>query len=199
MFSADEFESMTSASDQITRLLNAWAKGSNTAAEELFPLIEQELHQIAKEHMRRRRPGYMIQTTELVNEAYLRLVDGENWHDRRHFFAVASLAMRHILIDRARSDRRQKRRVERSDLPPEEALPIFDEPSRWLIALDDALHALAKLDPRAARVIELRFFGGLTVEETAEAMDLSPATVYKDWKSARLWLTREISGKSDES
>jgi RNA polymerase sigma-70 factor, ECF subfamily len=186
---------MTSASDQITRLLNAWAKGSHIAAEELFPLIERELHQIAKEHMRRRQLGHMLQTTELVNEAYLRLVGGKNWNDRRHFFAVASIAMRQILLDHVRRAGRKKRRLEGSDVPLDEAIAIFDEPASWLIDLDEALRSFAKLDPRAAKVLELRFFGGLTVEETAKTMDLSPATVYKDWKAARLWLIRAITGK----
>ena len=186
---------MTSDSDQITHLLNAWAQGSHTAAEELFPLIERELHQIAKDHMRRQKPNHMLQTTELVNEAYLRLVAGKNWNDRRHFFAVASMAMRRILVDKARRENREKRRPERAALPFDETIAIFEEPAGWLIALDEALRSLAQLDPRAAKVVELRFFGGLTAEETAKTMDLSLATVNKDWKAARLWLVREMTGK----
>lgn len=191
---------MTSVPEEITHLLNAWAKGDRAAADKLFPLIERKLHQIAKENMRRHPPGHLFQTTELVNEAYLKLAGGKakSWKDRGHFFAVASLAMRHILVGYARKNHRYKREAVRTDLTLDEALALPAEQSSWLVALDEALTSFAKLDPRGAQIVELRFFGGLTVEETAEVIGISPATVYNDWKAARLWLTREINGGSNE-
>jgi RNA polymerase sigma factor (TIGR02999 family) len=187
---------MTSAPEEITYLLNAWADGDQTAAEKLFPLIQRELHQIAKEHMRRQPRGHILQTTGLVNEAYIKLAGNgvKSWKNRRHFFAVASVAMRHILVDYARWEHRQKRGSGKVELTLDEVIALPSEQSFQLIALDDALRAFAKLDPRAAQIVEHRFFGGLSVEETAEAMGISPATVYNDWKAAQLWLMREISG-----
>jgi RNA polymerase sigma factor (TIGR02999 family) len=192
---------MTHAPDEITRLLNAWAKGDQTAAEKLFPLIVRELRQIAEKHMRQQPPGHILQTTELVHEAYLKLASGsvKSWKDRGHFFAVASMAMRHILIDHARKDLRHKRGAGRTDLPLDEAAIIPVEQSGWLIALDDALNTFAELDHRAAQVVVLRFFGGLSVEETAEVLGISRATVQNDWRAARLWLMREIEGKGNGS
>jgi RNA polymerase sigma factor (TIGR02999 family) len=192
---------MTSAPEEITLLLNAWAQGDQTAAEKLFPLIERELHKIAHVFMRDQPPGHILQTTALVNEAYLKLAGGKvkSWKDRGHFFAVASMAMRHILVDYARKELREKRGSGKADLPLDEALAVPVQQSSWLLALDDALRSFARLDPRAAQVVELRLFGGLSVEETAEALGVSKATVHNDAKAARLWLTREISGKSDES
>lgn len=191
---------MASAPEEITCLLNAWAEGDQTAADKLFRLIERNLHQIAHEHMRRRPPGHLLQTTELVNEAYLKLAGSgaKSWKDRRHFFAVASMAMRHILVDYARKYLRQKRGIGRTDLPLDEAISVPAEQGSLIVALDDALTSFAKLDPRAAQVVELRFFGGLSVEEAAELMGISQATVYNDWKAARLWLMREINGGSNE-
>lgn len=191
---------MTSAPEEITRLLNAWGAGDQTASEKLFPLIERELHGIAQEHMRRQPPGHILQTTALVNEAYMKLAGGriKSWKDRGHFFAVASMAMRHILVDYARKELRGKRGSGRSDLPLDEALAVPVQQSTWLIALDEALRSFAKLDPRAAQVVELRLFGGLSVEETAKALGVSKATVHNDSTTARLWLTRRISGRSDE-
>jgi len=192
---------MTHTPEEITRLLNAWGKGDQTAAEKLFPLILRELRQIAERQMRQQQPGHTLQPTTLVNEAYLKLAGGsiKSWNDRGHFFAVASTAMRHILIDHARDNLRQKRGGGRADLPLDEAIIVPVEQSAWLVALDDALHSFAKLDPRAAQVVELRFFGGLSVEETAKVMGVSAATVFNDWKAARLWLMRELDGESYES
>ena len=192
---------MTQDPEEITRLLNAWAEGDPTAGDKLFPLILRELRQIAEKHMRQQHPGHTLRPTALVNEAYAKLAGGsvKSWKDRWHFFAVASTAMRHILIDHARKDHRQKRGAGRTDLPLDEAIAIPVEQSDWLIALDDALNSFAKLDPRAAQVVVLRFFGGLTVEETAEVLGVSPGTVHNDWKTARLWPMREISGESNES
>lgn len=192
---------MTSAPADITNLLNAWAKGDQTAAEMLFPLIERELHQIAAEHMRRQSPGHLLQTTALVNEAYMKLAGGrvKSWKDREHFFAVASMAMRHILVDYARKELTEKRGSGRADLPMDEAITAPIQQCSWLVALDDALRSLAKLDPRAARAIELRFFGGLSFEETAEIIGVSKSTLHNDWRAAQLWLMREISGRNDET
>lgn len=191
---------MTSIPEEITRLLNAWGAGDQNAAEKLFPLIERELHDIAQEHMRQQPPGHILQTTALVNEAYMKLAGGriKSWKDRGHFFAVASMAMRHILVDYARKELSGKRGSGRSALPLDEALAIPVQQSAWLVALDEALRSFAKLDPRAAQVVELRLFGGLSVEETAKALGVSKATVHNDSKAARLWLTRAISGRSDE-
>lgn len=191
---------MTSPPEEITRLLNAWAEGDQAAAEELFPLIEHELHKIAQEHMRRQQPGHILQTTALVGEVYLKLAGSsvKRWENRRHFFAVASMAMRHTLVDYARKDLRQRRGVGGAELSLDEALTTSTEKSSLLVALDEALTAFARLDPRAAQIVELRFFGGLSVEETAGVLGISPATIYSDWKAARLWLMREISGGSDE-
>lgn len=187
---------MTHAPEEITGMLNAWAEGDQTAAEKLFPLIERELHQIAGEHMRRQLPGHTLQTTALVNEAYLKLAGSSvnSWKNRAHFFAVASMAMRQILIDHARKEHRQKRGSGRVELPLDEATVVTSEQSSWLVALDDALRSLAKIDPRAAQVVELRYFGGFSVKETAEIMGRSLATVHNDWKVARLWITREFAG-----
>lgn len=187
------------APNEITRLLNDWAEGRDSAAEELFPLIQRELHSIAKEHMRRQHRGHVLQTTALVNEVYMKLVGRKaGWKDRHHFFAVASIAMRHILVDFARKDLRSKRGSGESDLPLDEAIANPDEPGSLLVALDEALRTFAKLDPRAAKVVEHRFFGGLSIKETAESLGVSPATVSNDWKAARLWLMRELSRHKDE-
>lgn len=191
---------MSHVPEEITSLLNAWAEGDATAANKLFPLIERELHRIAQEHMRRQPPGHILQTTALVNEAYMKLAGGsvKSWKDRGHFFAVASMAMRHILVDYARKELSGKRGSGRADLPLDEALAVPVQESSWLVALDDALRSFAKLDPRAAQIVELRFFGGLSIEETAEVMGLSVATVYNELKAARLWLLREMSRGSNE-
>lgn len=191
---------MTSASEEITHLLNEWAEGNQTAADKLFPLIERELHHIAQTHMRRQPPGHILQTTALVNEAYVKLVGGgvKSWKDRKHFFAAASTAMRHILVDYARKELAEKRGSGKADLPLDEALAVPVQDSSWLIALDDALSSFARLDPRAARVVELRFFGGLSVEETAKVVGVSKATIQNDSKAARLWLMREIDRRRDE-
>jgi RNA polymerase sigma factor (TIGR02999 family) len=187
----------TFASNEITRLLNAWAGGRHSAADELFPLIQRELHKIAKEHMRRQDPGHILQTTALVNEAYVRLAGSKDktWKDRNHFYAVASMAMRHVLVDYARKELRDKRGSGKSDVPLDDATEIPNEPSSMLIALDEALRSFAKLDRRAAQVVELRYFGGLSIKETASVLGVSPATVSNDWAAAQLWLTRELSEK----
>jgi RNA polymerase sigma factor (TIGR02999 family) len=180
----------------VTMLLREWGRGDKRALERLIPLVQHELHQIARRHMRHERPGHTLQATALVNEAYLRLVDTKDvtWRDRTHFLAVCARVMRHILVDHARSQRSQKRGGPATKVTLDEALVVTNEASLDFAALDDALDALAKFDERKSRVIELRFFGGLTVEETAAVVEVSPETVMRDWQLAKVWLRREMRG-----
>jgi len=182
-------------SDDITELLSAWSDGDQGALVRLIPIIYNELHRRAKNYMAQERTGHVLQTTALVNEAYLRLVGCQrvNWRDRSHFFAVSAELMRRILIDFARSGRYLKRGAGVRLVSLEEALGISRERGGNLVALDDALKALAAIDSRKARVVELRFFGGLTVEETAEVLKVSTETVTRDWKTAKVWLLRETT------
>jgi len=180
---------------EITRLLQAWSEGDKSALERLVPLVYEELHRLARHYMAHERPGHTLQTSALLNEAYLRLVDSAqpSWQNRAHFFAVSAQAMRRILVDWARSRQAQKRGGEARPLELEEALVVGDAPAADFVALDDALNALGALDPRKREVVELRFFGGLSVEETAEVLKVSPETVMRDWKFAKSWLRRELS------
>ena len=183
----------TSPAD-VTRLLQAWSQGETSALEKLTPLVYKELHRLAHRYMSFENPGHTLQTTALVNEAYLRLVSNRaTWQNRAHFFAISAQLMRQILVDFARSRHQWKRggKVQRVSL--DEALVSAEEPGADLVALDDALKALAVVDPRKSRVVELRFFGGLSIEETAEVMKVSDLTVSRDWKLAKLWLLREMS------
>jgi RNA polymerase sigma factor (TIGR02999 family) len=179
---------------KVTGLLLKWRQGDDDALGRLIPLVYRELHQIARRHMRHERPGHSLQTTALVNEAYLRLVDAKDvaWSDRTHFLAVAARVMRRILVDDARSRGSQKRGGRLVKIAFDEALVITNEPPQGFAALDDALQALAVMDERKSRVIELRYFGGLTIEETASILDVSPDTVMRDWRLARAWLQREM-------
>jgi RNA polymerase sigma factor (TIGR02999 family) len=183
---------------ELTALLKAWSRGDETALERLTPLVYEELRQLARRHIRQERAGQSLQQTALVNEAYLRLVEvaGIDWQNRTHFFSVSSRVMRRVLVDAARSRAAQKRGggVKRADSEIElDQLPARgSDRAAELCALDDALDALARMDPRRAQVIELRFFGGLSVEETAYVLNVSPQTVMRDWKLARAWLTREL-------
>jgi RNA polymerase sigma factor (TIGR02999 family) len=187
-------------SSEITGLLRAWGCGDQAARDRLIPRVYQELRRIAKRHTRRERPGNSLQTTALVNEAYLRLVNVAevSWKDRVHFFAVCAQMMRRILVDAARARTRTKRGGRAQRIAHSSAVnldDIADASSRRgneLIALDDALQALAQMDPRKAHVIELRFFGGLSVEESANILNVSPQTVMRDWKLAKAWLLREL-------
>lgn len=184
----------------ITILLKAWNGGDLAALDRLTPLIYEELRRLAHRHMRHERAGHTLQTTALVNEAYIRLVDvkGVDWHDRSHFLALCAQIMRRILVDAARRRASTKRgggmeHVEHSTPLDFDQFPAFDsDRAAALCALDDALNSLSRLDPRRARVIELRFFGGLSVDETADVMQVSPQTVMRDWKLARAWLAREL-------
>jgi len=181
-----------SSPHEITQLLVAWNKGDVKALEQLTPLVHTELHRLAKRHMAGERPGHVLQTTALVNEAYLRLIDWRNveWRDRAHFFGLASQIMRRILVDFARARRREKRGSEALRVSLSEAADSGCERSADLVALDDALQALEKLDERQACVVELRFFAGLSYEETAEALNISVGTVRRDWSFAQVWLFR---------
>jgi RNA polymerase sigma factor (TIGR02999 family) len=181
----------------ITRLLRAWGGGDELALQLLTPIVYGELHRMARRYMRRENPGASIQTTALVHEAWLRLVDVNDieWRDRAHFFAVSAVIMRRILVEAARARVTLKRGegVLASGANLDRAPDVPVRRGRELIAIDDALNALAKLDPRKARVIELRFFGGLSVEETAEVLKISGPSVMRDWKLAKAWLMRELS------
>jgi RNA polymerase sigma factor (TIGR02999 family) len=191
---------MSSNVGEITRLLKAWGGGEQDALDRLVPKVYDELRRMARRYMRKERDGNTLQSTALVNEVYLRLVDVDNvgWKDRAHFFGVAAQMMRRILVDAARARASLKRggqapRVNHSTAVNLEQIPDFSHVrDRELIAIDDALEALAHMDPRKAQVIELRFFGGLTVEETAEVLKISPQSVMRDWKLAKVWLMREL-------
>lgn len=182
------------ASPQITDLLLAWNAGDEEALRQLMPLVHDELHRLAHRHMARERVNHPLQTTALVNEAFLRLVDSSRvkWQSRAHFFAVSAQLMRRILVDFARARHKIKRGGDAIHLSFDEALTASHEPRRALVALDDALAALAAIDARKSRVVELRFFGGMTVEETAEVLGVSPMTVTRDWSLAKTWLLREL-------
>ena len=182
------------ASPDITGLLKAWAGGNPDALEQLTPLVYNELRRIARRYMRQ-RPPQTLQSTALAHEAYLRLVnaDGLRWQDRAHFFAIAAQMMRRILIDAARARVAAKRQGEALRVTFTEDLAIPAGQDADLLALDDALAGLAKLDARKARVVELRFFGGLSVEETAEVLQISPQSVLRDWRLAKPWLAREVA------
>jgi RNA polymerase sigma-70 factor, ECF subfamily len=179
---------------EITQMLRAWTAGDQQALEKLTPLVHRELHRVARRYMAGERPGHTLQTTALVNEVYLRLVDcGQvNWHDRAHFFAVSAQLMRRILVDFARSRGYQKRGGDAPHISLDDAPSVCNERDPDLLALDDALKALAELDCRKSRVVELRFFGGLNIEETAEILGVSAVTVMRDWRLAKIWLLREL-------
>ena len=181
-------------SHDITGLLQAWKLGDTSAREVLIPLLQRELHRIARLHMAAQRPGHTLQTTALVNEAYLRLVDAKRigWHDRSHFLAACSQIMRHILVDHARARRTTKRGGGISALPLEKACVVSPEPDTDLVVLDAALESLARHYPRRVKVVEMRFFGGLSVEESAAALGISEESVLRDWRLARVWLAREL-------
>lgn len=181
--------------EEITGLLLDWGNGDKAALDRLIPLVYQELRRLAHRQMRRERPGDTLQTTALVNEAYLRLVDYERIRprDRAHFFAIAAQAMRRILIERARSRRSAKRGSGAQQISLDEAADVSSERATDLVALDEALTNLAAIDPRKGQVVELRYFGGLTTEETAEVLGVSTPTVERDWRTAKIWLHREIS------
>ena len=185
---------LKSSTDDITGLLMAWGGGDKAALDRLMPLVYQELRHLARRQMRRERQGDTLQTTALVNEAYLRLIDYERVQarDRNHFLAIAAQAMRRILIERARSRRSDKRGSNPQRISLDEVAELADARAADLLALDEALQALSTIDPRKAQLVELRYFGGLTIEETANVLGVSTPTVERDWHTARVWLHREI-------
>ena len=185
---------MESRPADITGILQAWADGDRAALERLVPLVYRELRRIAHRYMRAESPDHTLRTTALVNEAYLRLIEVDNvrWHDRVHFFAVAAQIMRRILVDAARARGREKRGGDAPLLKLNDSIEALVERGPELIALDDALNSLAKMNNRMAQVVEMRFFGGLSVEETATVLGISAQTVVRDWRFARAWLTREL-------
>jgi RNA polymerase sigma factor (TIGR02999 family) len=182
----------------VTLLLKRLSEGDQDALTQLIPLIYDELHRLAAFHLERERPEHTLQTTALVHEAYLRLVDQKEaqWKNRGHFFAVAAQAMRRVLVDYARRHQAVKRGSSLPKICLDEAIAVSNETAHELLVIDELLNRLASVDSQGSRIVELRFFGGLTVEETAEAMDISPATVKREWSVARAWLLRELGSSS---
>ena len=188
-------EGQSVSPQEVTRLLQAWKAGDEGALERLMPLVYDELHHLARGYMAAEQTGHPLQTTALVHEVYLRLVDANtiDWQNRAHFYAICSRLMRRILIDFARSRNYQKRGPNFAHIQLEEAATISATVGSELLAVDEALKQLATIDPRKSEVVEMRFFGGLTVEEIAAALSVSPETVMRDWKLAKAWLLRELS------
>ena len=180
---------------EVTQLLVDWSNGDQSALERLMPLIDEELRRLAHRYMSRERAGHTLQTTALVNEAFLRLVNRKNlqWQNRAHFFGIAANLMRTILVDHARAHASAKRGGGARKLELDEALVISQQKASEVLALDDALKQLALIDPQQSRIVELRFFGGLTVEEAAEVLHVSPATIKREWSTAKAWLYHELS------
>jgi RNA polymerase sigma factor (TIGR02999 family) len=191
---------MTLSPKQVTELLIEWREGDENALDRLMPLVYQELRRMAAHYMRGEREGHTLQASALVNEAYLRLADHRNmqWQNRAHFFGVASQAMRRILVDHARTRGYQKRGGGAEKVALDEAMVVSAAPEADIVALDEALHELARFDERKSRIVELRYFGGLSVEETAEVLGVAPITVTRDWNTAKAWLLRELSNERDE-
>ncbi len=186
---------MAASSQKVTQLLVAWSAGDKAAHDELMPLVYEELRRLAHQCIRRERPGHTLQTSALLNEAYLRLVDQKNihWQDRAHFFGIAARLMRQVLVDYARKRGYAKRGGDAHRVPLDEALIVSEERAADVVALDDALKSLAEIDPRQSQIVELRFFGGLSIEETAEVLAVSPGTVMRDWTLAKAWLRRAVT------
>jgi RNA polymerase sigma factor (TIGR02999 family) len=187
---------------EVTQLLAAWGKGDQSALDQLFPLVHAELRRIARRQMSHERPGHTLQATALVNEAYLKLAgqEGFEWQNRAHFFAVCAQVMRHILIDHARAHARDKRGGGAVQVSLEDAALLKGQPPEDLLALDEALKTLERLDPQKGKLIELRYFGGLSIEETAEVLHISPRTVRREWRRSKAWLYRMITeGPEDET
>lgn len=186
----------SSPTHEVTQLLAAWSNGDRAALDRLMPLVYRELRRLAHHHMGRERPGHTLQTTALVNEAYMRLVVQVNmrWENRAHFFGIAARLMRQILVDYARRRGYAKRGGDARRVSLDEALAVSEERAAEVVALDEALESLAEFDPRKARIVELRFFGGLSIEETAAVLGVSAGTVMRDWTLAKAWLRREMTG-----
>jgi RNA polymerase sigma-70 factor (ECF subfamily) len=185
---------MTQRSHQVTKLLKDWSDGDQSVPDQLIPVVYEELHRLAHRYMRREKPGHTLQTSALVNEAYVRLVDQNNiqWESRAHFFGIAALLMRRILVDQARQRNCVKRGGGAIRVSLNEATSVAHEQSASVVALDDALKRLEEIDPRKSRIVELRFFGGMSIEETAAALRVSPGTVMREWTFIRAWLRKEM-------
>jgi RNA polymerase sigma factor (TIGR02999 family) len=188
------------SSQGVTQLLKAWSNGEQEALEQLIPLVYNELHRLAHRYMGWERHGHTLQSTALVHEAYERLIDLKDvsWQNRAHFFGVSAQLMRRILVDYARSRRFSKRGGEWRQVSLNEAVAVFRDRRTDIVALDDALRTLASIDPRKGRVVELRFFGGLSIMETAEVLKVSQETVLRDWRLAKVWLLRELSNADED-
>jgi len=188
------------ASHEVTQLLIAWSDGDQAARDQLMPVVYEELHRLARRYMRRELPGHTLQTSALVNEAFLRLVDQRNvhWQSRAHFFAIAAQMMRRILVDYARNRGSGKRGGGERALSLDEGLIVSEERSAEVVAVHEALEQLAKFDGRKSQIVELRFFGGLSIDETAEVLGVSPGTIMADWTVAKAWLRREISPQASD-
>jgi RNA polymerase sigma factor (TIGR02999 family) len=190
-----EAEQLESTSHDVTQLLQSWSHGNREALADLLPLVYDELRRLAASYMRFEAPGHTLQATALVHEAYMKLIQQRevSWKSRAHFFGIAAQMIRRILVDHIRATRAQKRGSGFAALSLDEALGVGEKKNWEIIALDDALKTLAKVDPQQARIVELRFFAGLSIEETADIVGISPATVKRDWVSAKAWLFRELS------
>ena len=188
--------------EDITQLLAAWGSGDKSALDKLLPLVHAELRRIARRQMSQERDGHTLQATALVNEAYVRLAGQESfeWHSRAHFFAVCAQVMRHVLIDHARAHARNKRGGGAVQVSLAEAAAFAGQPAEHFLALDEALKFLETVDPQKSKIVELRYFGGLSIEETAEVLDISPRTVRREWQRSKVWLYRLITeGTADET
>ena len=185
---------MTPSPEDVSRLLVAWGNGDEAARDELMPLVYGELHRLAHQYMNRERPGHTLQTSALVNEAFVKLVDQKDvhWQNRAHFFGIAAQSMRRILVDHARSRHYAKRGGDARQVSLDEVAIVSPERAAEVVALDDALNGLEEIDPRKSQIVELRFFGGLTIEETAEVLKVSPGTVMRDWTLAKAWLRKQM-------
>ena len=183
-----------SSTAAVTELLIGWSNGDETALDRLMPVVDAELHRIAHYHMNRENPGHTLQTSALVNEAYLKLINQRDvrWQNRAHFFAIASKLMRRILLDHAKAQHRTKRGGDAQQVSLSEVIISSDKPSAELIALDDALNKLAEFDKQKSNIVEMRYFGGLTIEEIAEVLGISAASVRRHWNMAKAWLRREV-------
>ena len=185
---------------EVTQLLLEWNEGDGSALDKLLPIVYAELHRVANNYLRRERPGHTLQATALINEAYLRLVGAQNvqWENREQFFGIAANLMRRVLVDHARGAHAVKRGGNRQNLQLDEATLVIQERDENLLLLDEALERLTEVDSQACRIVELRYFAGLTIDETAELLNLSPTTVKREWVAARAFLHREIGGEPDQ-
>jgi len=192
---------MTPSPHEVTQLLLDWSNGNQAALDKLMPLVYGELHRLAHQYMNRERPGHTLQTSGLVNEAYLRLVDQRevHWQNRAHFFGIAAQLMRRILVDYARSRHYAKRGGDARQVSFDEAVIVSPERATEVVALDDALKRLAVIDERKSQIVEFRFFGGLSIEETAEVLKVSPGTIMRDWTLTKAWLRKEMMGTPGRS